>query len=179
MPEAEQNRDTSGNSIGAPGLRPSVFAFDMPKPRSGFHQSNTWHANTDVPSWRAGRTHGFASQEGTSRLLRNQSVASALAVASGATPAQPSNHSTGFQSPNRKPEVSTLLGTGTFYFALTRGFSYQHQISRPLSCSVSVQRGMTEPLLIDCRCFASPTITRCNSGLAVASANHHPLKPGL
>src|SRR3954452_1408088 len=138
MPEAEQNRDTSGNSIGAPGLRPSVFAFDMPKPRSGFHQSNPWHANTDVPSWRSGLTHWFESQEGTSRLLRSQSVASALAVASGATPAQPSNHSTGFQSPNRKPELSTLLRTGSFYFALTsqRGWNCS-RLTRAPACTTA------------------------------------------
>src|SRR3954447_7507751 len=137
MPEAEQNRDTSGNSIGAPGLRPSVFAFDMPKPRSGFHQSNPWHANTDVPSWRSGLTHWFESQEGTSRLPRSQSVASALAVASGATPAQPSNHSTGFQSPNRKPELSTLLRTGSFYFALKS----HSRIAAATSCGGWPRRG--------------------------------------
>lgn len=47
-------------------------------------------------------------------------VASALGTAPGATPARLIEHTMGGSSSRSKLELSTLLGTGTFYFALTK-----------------------------------------------------------
>ena len=47
-------------------------------------------------------------------------VASALGATPGATPARLIEHTTGGSSDRSKPELSTLLGTGSFYFALTK-----------------------------------------------------------
>jgi len=47
-------------------------------------------------------------------------VASALGAVPGATPARLIETTTGGAHRRSKPELSTLLGTGSFYFALTR-----------------------------------------------------------
>src|SRR5229473_543790 len=74
----------------------------------------------------------LASLEGFRRLLSEPTPSHRLwAATPGATPALRVEHTTGGRADRSKPELSTLLESGTFYFALTheqspdgsRGFS--------------------------------------------------------
>jgi hypothetical protein len=73
-----------------------------------------------MPSWRSGNTHGFCVTGGHSPIASEPTPSRRLwAAAPGATPALRIEHTTGGRGGHSKPERSTLLESGTFYFALT------------------------------------------------------------
>src|ERR1022692_1421462 len=73
-----------------------------------------------MPSWRSGNTHGFCVTGGHSPITSEPTPSRRLwAAAPGATPALRIEHTTGGRGGHSKPERSTLLESGTFYFALT------------------------------------------------------------
>src|SRR5450432_2075768 len=73
-----------------------------------------------MPSWRSGKTHGFCVTGGHSPIASEPTPSPRLwAAAPGATPALRIEHITGGRGGHSKPELSTLLESGTFYFALT------------------------------------------------------------
>src|SRR5450759_289227 len=75
---------------------------------------------TTMPSWRSGNTHGFCVTEGHPPIASEPTPSLRLwATAPGATPALRIEHITGGRTDHSKPERSTLLESGTFYFALT------------------------------------------------------------
>src|ERR1035441_11082146 len=108
------------NQFGTPGKSsPAIFAFDMPKASLGSLTKAT-DPGTTMPSWRSGNTHGFCVTGGHPPIASEPTPSLRLwATAPGATPARLTEHTTGGQADRSKPELSTLLGTGTFYFALT------------------------------------------------------------
>src|ERR1017187_10305067 len=73
-----------------------------------------------MPSWRSGSTHGFCVTGGHSPIASEPTPSLRLwAAAPGANPALRIEHTTGGRGGHSKPERSTLLESGTFYFALT------------------------------------------------------------
>ena len=73
-----------------------------------------------MPCWRSGNTHGFCVTGGHSPIASEPTPSRRLwAAAPGATPALRIEHTTGGRADHSKPELSTLLESGTFYFALT------------------------------------------------------------
>jgi hypothetical protein len=110
------------NQFGTPGKSsPAIFAFDMPKASLGSF-TKAMDPGTTMPSWRSGNTHGFCVTGGHPPIASEPTPSLRLwATAPGATPARLTEHTTGGQADRSKPELSTLLGTGTFYFALTPG----------------------------------------------------------
>src|ERR1039458_1287868 len=75
---------------------------------------------SSMPSWRSGNTHGFCVTGGHSPIASGPTPSRRLwAAAPGATPALRIEHTTGGRGGHSKPERSTLLESGTFYFALT------------------------------------------------------------
>src|ERR1035438_4146822 len=73
-----------------------------------------------MPCWRSGNTHGFCVTGGHSPIASEPTPSRRLwATAPGATPALRIEHTTGGRADHSKPELSTLLESGTFYFALT------------------------------------------------------------
>ena len=75
---------------------------------------------SSMPSWRSGNTHGFCITGGHSPIASEPTPSPRLwATEPGATPALRIEHITGGRSGYSKPELSTLLESGTFYFALT------------------------------------------------------------
>jgi len=73
-----------------------------------------------MPSWCSGNTHGFCITGGYSPIASEPTPSRRLwAAAPGATPALRVESTTGGGSGRSKPERSTLLESGTFYFALT------------------------------------------------------------
>jgi hypothetical protein len=108
------------NQFGTPGKSsPAIFAFDMPKASLGSF-TKAMDPGTTMPSWRSGNTHGFCVTGGHPPIASEPTPSLRLwATAPGATPARLTEHTTGGQADRSKPELSTLLGTGTFYFALT------------------------------------------------------------
>src|ERR1039458_6046698 len=109
------------NQFGTPGKSsPAIFAFDMPKASLGSF-TKARDPGTTMPSWRSGNTHGFCVTGGHPPIASEPTPSLRLwANAPGATPARLTEHTTGGQADRSKPDLSTLLGTGTFYFALTR-----------------------------------------------------------
>jgi hypothetical protein len=109
------------NQFGTPGKSsPAIFAFDMPKASLGSF-TKAMDPGTTMPSWRSGNTHGFCVTGGHPPIASEPTPSLRLwATAPGATPARLTEHTTGGQADRSKPELSTLLGTGTFYFALTQ-----------------------------------------------------------
>jgi hypothetical protein len=88
--------------------------FINPKPPLGSNTKSRQSFNTKRPSGR------YAPSEGPHRLLSEPTPSHRLWVATlGATPALPVEHNTDGRSGDSKPELSTLLESGTFYFALT------------------------------------------------------------
>ena len=108
------------NQFGTPGKSsPAIFAFDMPKASLGSF-TKAMDPGTTMPSWRSGNTHGFCVTGGHSPIASEPTPSRRLwAAAPGATPALRIEHTTGGLSGHSKPELSTLLESGTFYFALT------------------------------------------------------------
>jgi hypothetical protein len=107
--------ELAGSQEGTPGkVCPAIFAIFMPKASAReFHQSIQLF-KTRKPSGR------YALPEGGGRLLMEPTPSPRLwAAAPGATPALPIELIMSGRSGSSKPELSTLLGTGTFYFALT------------------------------------------------------------
>ena len=112
---AAEHRRRNEKAHRAPGkIRPAVFAFLSPRPP--LESSTTLMRPVKVKNPRA---------EGGSRVLEvpishgASPVASALGIRSGATLRGP--HQPNMASPGRlsKQDISTLLGIGHFYFALT------------------------------------------------------------
>src|ERR1022692_3949008 len=110
----------SSNQQGTPGKSgPADFAFLCPKPPLG-SLTKAIGLGSSMPSWRSGNTHGFCVTGGHSPIASEPTPSRRLwAAAPGATPALRIEHTTGDRSASSKPELSTLLESGTFYFALT------------------------------------------------------------
>ncbi len=117
---------TSGPT-GTPGkLSPAIFALLGPKPPLRSFTKSIQSSPTGKPSKRTGPVSPAVSespQEGLRRLLSEPTPSHRLwATAPGATPAQRIEHNTSGCGDCSKPELSTLLESGTFYFALTAIF---------------------------------------------------------
>ena len=110
----------SWSQQGTPGKSgPAGFAFICPKPPLG-SLTKAIGLGSSMPSWRSGNTHGFCVTGGHSPIASEPTPSRRLwAAALGATPALRIEHTTGGRSGHSKPELSTLLESGTFYFALT------------------------------------------------------------
>jgi hypothetical protein len=105
-------------SFGALGKSsPAAFALDLRKASlRGFTKAIGLGSAT--PSRRSGRTHGFCVTGGCPPIASEPTPSLRLwATAPGATPARLIEHSTASLTGYPKPELSTLLGIGTFYFA--------------------------------------------------------------
>jgi hypothetical protein len=101
---------------------PAVFAFLYPKPPLGSFTNSIQSSDTGKPSARNGPVSPGVIErwEGLRRLLSEPTPSPRLWVsAPGATPARQPQLTTCPKIGTSKPELSTLLGTGTFYFALT------------------------------------------------------------
>jgi hypothetical protein len=102
---------------------PAIIAFLCPKPPLGSFTKSIQSSDTGKPSKRTGPVSPGvceSPQEGLRRLLSEPTPSHRLwAAAPGATPALPVEHNMGDYSSHSKPELSTLLEIGTFYFALT------------------------------------------------------------
>ena len=92
--------------------------FERPGPElQGF--TNAIGIGSTIPSWRSGKTHGSVTG-GHSPIASEPTPSPRLwAAAPGATPALQAEHITSGLAGHSKPELSTLLQSGTFYFALT------------------------------------------------------------
>jgi hypothetical protein len=115
---------TARSQQGTPGKSgPAGFAFLCPKPPLGRFTKAIGLGST-TPSWRSGKTHGFCVTGGHSPIASEPTPSPRLwAAAPGATPALRVEHIKGGRSGYSKPELSTLLESGTFYFALTTRWS--------------------------------------------------------
>jgi hypothetical protein len=99
-----------------------------PKPPLG-GLTNAIGLGSTMPSWRSGKTHGYCVTGGHSPIASEPTPSPRLWVtAPGATPALRIENITGGPAGNSKPELSTLLETGTFYFALTAKANFPHNI---------------------------------------------------
>jgi hypothetical protein len=115
-------REARGKKLfGAPGKGgPAGFASYSPRPQllRGFTKEKGTAKSTSKtkPSDDVAATRGSVADAffGASPV-----VASALGTAPGATPTRLIDLTTGGSGNDLKPELSTLLGTGSFYFALT------------------------------------------------------------
>src|ERR1700688_2455839 len=114
---------TDDSQYGTPGKAgPAGFAFKYPKPPLGSFTNSIQSSGTGKPSARNGPVSPGVIErwEGLRRLLSEPTPSHRLwAAAPGATPALRIELTTSGLSRHSKPELSTLLGTGTFYFALT------------------------------------------------------------
>jgi hypothetical protein len=106
--------------LGAPGEDgPAVFAFAMPKASLG-DSTKAIGLGSTIPSWHSGKTHGFCVTGGHPPIASEPTPSLRLwATAPGATPARLIEHTIDGSNSRSEPELSTLLGTGSFYFALT------------------------------------------------------------
>ena len=103
---------TGNPQKGRPGKNsPAVFAFYSPRPplRSFTKES----AQRKTPVRALTRSQGF------SRFFGASSVASALGIRLDATPCGRPHPTMPFSAFGLKQDISTLLGIGHFYFALT------------------------------------------------------------
>jgi hypothetical protein len=102
-------------AFGAPGKSgPAIVAFPMPKASLGGF-TKAIGLGSSMPSWRSGKTHGFCVTGGHSPIASEPTPSLRLwAATPGATPAQLSQHNMGGLEDHSKPELSTLLETGTF-----------------------------------------------------------------
>src|ERR1700683_3849160 len=102
-----------------------TFAFTQPKASAlKLHHPDVATSKPKPPEPSCSRVLGLPISNGASP------VASALGVRLGATPRAP--HQTNMTSPARlsKQDISTFLGLGHFYFALTSGcFEWRHFLS--------------------------------------------------
>jgi hypothetical protein len=124
------------NPFGTPGKNsPAIFAFDMPKASLG-SSTKAMHPGSPKPSWRSGNTHGFCVTGGHPPIASEPTPSLRLwATTPGATPARLTEHTTSGPTGHSKPELSTLLGIGTFYFALTRLESRPQSVYRMDRCT--------------------------------------------
>ncbi len=108
------------HQFGTPGKSgPAIFAFDMPKASLGSF-TKAMDPGATMPPWRSGNTHGFCVTGGHPPIASEPTPSLRLwATAPGATPARLTELTTGGPADRSKPELPTLLETGTFYFALT------------------------------------------------------------
>ena len=112
--------ETLPKPFGTPGKSgPATFAFDLPKASLG-GSTKAMDPGKTMPSWRSGKTHGFCVTGGHPPIASEPTPSLRLwATAPGATPARLTEHTTGGSADRSEPELSTLLESGTFYFALT------------------------------------------------------------
>ena len=122
--------------FGAPGKSgPAVFASYGPRPQL---LRNFTKESRRAKSKARSKSKPFdgdfvAATEGSiadASFGASPVVASALGAVPGATPARLIETTTGGAHRRSKPELSTLLGTGSFYFALT-GQSFRAQSKAP------------------------------------------------
>jgi hypothetical protein len=116
MPETEENIGRRKTSFGAPGKkRPAVFALDSPKASAPkLHHRNRQNQNQKY------KTLCQLLTEGLSRFLRSQPRRIGLGSPRQARPRHgPDQRIMGGRGERSKPELSILLESGTFYFALT------------------------------------------------------------
>src|ERR1039457_3263911 len=118
--QREELRARGDSQSGTPGKSgPAGFAFSCPKPPLGSF-TKAIGLGSSMPSWRSGNTHGFCVTGEHSPIASEPTPSRRLwAAAPGATPARRIEHTTGGRGGHSKPERSTLLESGTFYFALT------------------------------------------------------------
>jgi hypothetical protein len=109
--------------LGAPGKGgPAIFAFPTPKASLGGSTKAIGLGST-MPSWHSRKTHGFCVTGGHPPIASEPTPSLRLwATAPGATPARLIEHITARSGSRSKAELSTLLETGSFYFALTELF---------------------------------------------------------
>src|SRR5947209_1607052 len=76
--------------------------------------------SSTTPSWRSGNTHGFCVTGGRWPIASEPTPSPRLwATAPGATPVRLCEHTTRLLNRPSEPELSTWMGTGTFYLAPT------------------------------------------------------------
>ena len=113
---AAEHRRRNEKAHRAPGkIRPAAFAFSKPKASARkLHHPDMAPSKSKTPEQRCSRVLEVPISNGASP------VASALGIRSGATLC--GRHQSNRASPGRpsKQDISTLLGIGHFYFALTR-----------------------------------------------------------
>src|ERR1700722_6523601 len=103
--EGEQNKRSAGQN------RPGGLRVLWPKASSQeFHQRMLHRKNPPTP---------LRVRSAFRRFSGANSVASALSIRSGAAPCGPIHHKPQSQTHSLKPDISTLLGIGHSYFALT------------------------------------------------------------
>ena len=126
----------SWSQQGTPGKNgPAVIALIYPKPPLGSFTKAIGLGST-MPCWCSGITHGFCITAGHSPIASEPTPSRRLwAAAPGATPALRIDHTTGGADYRPKPELSTLLESGTFYFALTYPAA---SLSLPWLCDAAV-----------------------------------------
>jgi hypothetical protein len=112
---AAEHRRRNEKAHRAPGkIRPAAFAFSKPKASARkLHHPDMAPSKSKTPEPRCSRVLEVPISNGASP------VASALGIRSGATLC--GRHQPNMASPGRpsKQDISTLLGIGHFYFALT------------------------------------------------------------
>jgi len=112
---AAEHRRRNEKAHRAPGkIRPAAFAFSKPKASARkLHHPDMAPSKSKTPEQRCSRVLEVPISNGASP------VASALGIRSGATLC--GRHQSNRASPGRpsKQDISTLLGIGHFYFALT------------------------------------------------------------
>ena len=109
--------------LGTPGKNgPADFALFMPK-ASLRSSTKAMHAGSTKPSRRSGKDHGLCVTGGLPPIASEPTPSLRLwATPPGATPVGLAEHITGGRTDRSKPELSILLESGTFYFALTTEF---------------------------------------------------------
>src|ERR1019366_1857567 len=144
--QREELRARGDSQSGTPGKSgPAGFAFSCPKPPLGSF-TKAIGLGSSMPSWRSGNTHGFCVTGEHSPIASEPTPSRRLwAAAPGATPARRIEHTTGGRGGHSKPERSTLLESGTFYFALTAGRSRaglgdSQAVPLPVGCVQEAQK---------------------------------------
>jgi hypothetical protein len=110
--------------FGAPGkISPAVFASSGPRPQllRNFTKESG-HVKVKDQNQNPPMATSSPPSEGSRPMLSSEPAPSSprpWATAPGATPARLIEHTMGGSNGRSKPELSTLLRTGSFYFALT------------------------------------------------------------
>ena len=106
------------------------FAFTQPKASARkLHHPDVVTSKSKTPEQKRSRVLELPISNGASP------VASALGIRLGATPRGPHQLNTASPAPLSKQDISTLLGIGHFYFALTGGWLSQRAIRASTSPS--------------------------------------------
>lgn len=142
MPQAEHQTERKAKR--APGKSsPADFAFYGPRPPLKSFTKEFIQKKTPM-----------RASQGFRRFFGASSVASALGIRSGATPRGPIHPNTPSPTGLPKPDISTLLAIGHFYFALThdaiahdqRGTDHSiplYSVAASASLSIATDRPMS------------------------------------